>query len=305
MSAFLCPYCGEHKSDGERSLEHPMPRALGGQGFSTRDVCGFCNERAGREVDRPFAEHFIIHGLRHRYDIRDARGDVPPAPWLPGKDSDGGRILLELGKEPRTRRVPHKTRDDATGVTYLTELGEGEALLEKLKVRGEKRAGPGYRVDANVETVLASDKGTIPVSIPMTLWPRFMAKLALAFGREALGDNWATSKDAEMLRTVLWNTPDAPATNPLCEQTDEEGAFARVAPAPAHLVLINPLNGGCGVIVQLFGRLIYGCPLSETLTEPEHIAWTFDPVKGTARRTSLAELIGAQSRPFSPKMWDV
>ena len=122
---FICPYCGQVKDRAEQSLEHPLPRALGGHGFASRDYCDPCNKRAGREVDRPFVEHNVMAAMRHRFGVPDARGQVPPAPRLYGESEDGGRVFLELGDEPRVRRVPQKARDDATVVSYITDIGEG------------------------------------------------------------------------------------------------------------------------------------------------------------------------------------
>jgi hypothetical protein len=298
---FICPYCGEEKNRAEDSLEHPMTRALGGHGFSSRDFCNVCNPRAGQEVDRPFVEHFSMVALRHKFGVRDGRGQVPLAPRLPGTTVDGRPIQLELGQESRTRLLPHKTRDDEGGVTYVTEPGRGQEIMEKVKARLEAQLGPGYRVDASVEDTIIPDRGTVPVSISERIWPRFAAKLALAFGREALGDDWARADDAELIRSVLWDAPDAPSARPLWKQSDGTDALARLAPPPMHLVMVSEAReSGCGIIVQLFGGMVYGCQLSEMLTVVEPRVWTFDPVAGTATETSVEQLI-ADSAPPAPR----
>jgi HNH endonuclease len=234
-TTFLCPYCGEDKRHSEDSLEHPMPRALGGHGFSSRDFCDVCNPRAGQEVDQPFVEHFSMVALRHKFGVRDARGQVPLAPRLLGTSADGSPIQLELAREEsRTRLLPHKTRDDETGVTYVTEPGEGEEIMERVKALLEAQLGPGYRVEASVEETIIPDRGSVPVSISEGAWPRLAAKLALAFGREAFGDDWARSDpEAALIRKVLWNAPDAPSSRPLWRQSDGNDAFAAGATAPA------------------------------------------------------------------------
>jgi HNH endonuclease len=301
-NTFICPYCGEEKDRAGDSVEHPMPRALGGHGFSSRGFCNVCNPRAGQEVDRPFVEHFSMVALRHKFGVRDGRGQVPPAPRLPGTTVDGRPIQLELGrKESRIRLLPHKTRDDESGVTYVTEPGQGEGIIEKVKARLEAQLGPGYRVDASVEDTIIPDRGSVPVSISELAWPRFAAKLALAFGRETLGDDWARSNDAMLIRKVLWDTPDAPSARPLWRQSDGTDVFARLAPPPTHLVMVSPTGeSGCGIIVQLFGGMVYGCQLSDTLTVAEPRVWTFDPVAGTATETSVGQLI-ADSAPPAPR----
>lgn len=297
--AFICPYCDEKKRCTEQSVEHPLPRAVGGHGFSSPDYDDPCNKRAGREVDRPFVEHEFMRALRHKYSIRDARGNVPPAPRLYGDGQDGSRGFLELGVGPRVSRVPRRTRDDETGTTLITEIDDGADIAAKELPKMEQRARAlygdgGFRIETSIEQI--RDEGTlsIPTSLSMTLWPRFGAKLGLAFGREALGDDWLHSEDAARLRQLLWNEPDAPEAQPLPEHVEASDVFALVAPPPTHLIYVGDFDRGCGLIVQLFGTLRYAVPLSGSITLTEPVIWTFDPVAGTASGTDLAQLIAGR-----------
>jgi hypothetical protein len=238
--------------------------------------------------------------LRHKFGVRDARGQVPPTPRLPGTTVDGRPIQLELGRdESRTRLLPHKTRDDENEVTYVTEPGQGEEIMEKVKARLEARLGPGYRVETSTEETIIPDRGSVPVSISESVWPRFAAKLALAFGREAFGDDWARSDpEAALIRKVLWNEPNAPSSRPLWRQSDGTDVLARLAPAPQHLVMVSQApEGDRGIVVQLFGGMVYGCRLSRTLTVPEPRIWTFDPVAGTVAETTVGKLIVNSALP--------
>jgi hypothetical protein len=295
-ATFICPYCGEENDRAEQSVEHPLPRALGGHGFSSPDYDDLCNKRAGREVDRPFVEHEFVRALRYKHGIRDARGNVPPAPRLYGHNQDGGRGFLELGAEPRVSRVPRRTRDDETGTTLITEIGDGADIAAKELPKMEQRARElygdgGFRIETSIEQIRNEGTLSIPTSLSMTLWPRFGAKLGLAFGREALGGDWLRSEDAARLRRLLWSEPDAPEARPLPEHVEAGDVFALVAPPPTHLIYVGVFNRGCGLIVQLFGTLRYGVPLSESITLAEPMIWTFDPIAGTASRTDLAQLI--------------
>lgn len=83
------------------------------------------------------------------------------------------------------------------------EPGEAEALAEKLKARIEKRHGDGAKVEAKVEQIEAGELASVRIGLPMTLWPRFAAKLGLAFGRKALGEDWVQSEGAARLRQIL------------------------------------------------------------------------------------------------------
>lgn len=295
-TTFLCPYCGEEKDRAEQSIEHPLPRALGGHGFSSSDHDDPCNKRAGREVDRPFVEHEFVRALRHRHGVRDARGQVPPAPQLYGDRKDGGRGFLELGAKPRARRAPRRTRNDETGTTFITEIGDGAEIAAKELPKIEQRARElygdgGFRVETSIEQIKDDGELSILTSLSMTLWPRFGAKLGLAFGREVLGGDWLRSEEAARLRRLLWNEPDAPEAHPLPEHVEAGDVFALVAPPPTHLVYVGNFDRGCGLILHLFGTLRYAVPLSESITLAEPVIWTFDPIAGTASRTDLAQFI--------------
>jgi hypothetical protein len=305
-TTFICPYCGEPRPRSEGSLEHPLPWAIGGRAFSRRAFDDPCNKRAGREVDRPFVEHEIVRALRHKFGIADRHGNVPPAPRMFGDRGDGARGYLELGQKPRVRRVPRKIRDDETGVSFITDPGEGaefgEQQIPRLEQRGRELYGEGgFRIEMSVEGTEDEGDVTITSRLKMDLWPRFGAKLGLAFGREALGEKWVGSEDAARLRRLLWAERGAPSANPLWEQVSETDAFALLAPAPQHLIRIGGGFGtGCGLIVQLFGALRYGVPLSDSVSIPEPVVWLFDPVAGTARQTTQAQLIDERTpaQPF-------
>lgn len=292
-ATFICPYCGEERDPIEQSVEHPLPRAIGGHGFSSRDHDDLCNKRAGREVDWPFVEHEFMLALRHRHAIRDARGQIPPAPRLYGDSDTGGRGYLELGEELRVSRVPRRTRNDETGTTIITEIGDGATIAAKeaakIEQRGRELYGDGgFEIETSIEHIKDEATLSIATSMSLTLWPRFGAKLGLAFGRDALGDDWLRSEDADRLRRLLWNEPGAPEAQPLPEPVEAGDIFALIAPSPAHIVYIGASTRGCGLIVQLFGAVRYAVPLSQTIMLPEPVIWSFDPVAGTANKTSLA-----------------
>lgn len=298
---FICPYCGKDKKRAEGSLEHPLPWAIGGRAFSRRTFDDPCNKRAGREVDRPFVEHEIIRAMRNRFGVADRYGKVPPAPRIHGDGKDGARGYLELGQELRVGRVPRKVRDDERGASFVTDIGAGaefcERQIPRLEKRGRELYGEGaFRIETSVERVKDEGSFTVNLGLKMDLWPRFGAKLGLAFGRETLGEEWVRSEDAARLRRLLWFQPEAPNANPLWENVSEMDAFAKLAPVPQHLVWIGDGFGkGCGMIVQLFGTLRYGVPLSDSVSIPEPVVWLFDPVAGTVHQTILAQLIAERT----------
>jgi hypothetical protein len=213
---FFCLYCAIEKDDSERSVEHPLSQAIGGGGWSTREVCGECNRYCGEEVDRPFAEDPSVRAVRHRYEIPDARGEVPRAPRLYGQMADGGaRAELELGRAgPKVRRVPYRVSKDSCGESYIVEPGEGEKIAALRAERLRRQLPPGYDVRTRIDEIqLPDDEALVELSISIHLWPRMAAKLALGLGARGLDGDWIHSEWADWLRGILRGS-NSPAPDP-------------------------------------------------------------------------------------------
>jgi hypothetical protein len=295
--AFVCSYCLLALPDGRRSVEHPLPQALGGQGWSTPDVCDTCNRRAGREVDQPFGSETMILARRHHHRIPDPRGVVPKAPGLHGVDADGVRVVAELHRDGvRTRRIATAVHRDATSERYVVDQGDGQAILEKRLDRLRKRLGDGYQVTGRIETTRSTSVASVPLTLDAHLWPRLGAKLALAFGREALGKTWLSGPRAAQLRDVLWRRGDhAPwqlGLDPVAKVVAADDPLAPLLPAPQHVVWLQRTRASTVMVVHLFGELRYGVDLCTAPPsgrfEP---TWVFDPIARTARTTTLSDLV--------------
>jgi hypothetical protein len=294
--AFFCPYCGTRRPDNERSLEHPMSQAIGGSGWATRAVCADCNAWTGREIDQPFAGDVLVQACRHRYRVVDKQGRVPPAPRLKGETVPNGHpVLIELTADgPAITRLPHRIDATDDHERYVTEVDDGDRLLRVRVERLQKQLGPGYEVHGRVVDVGdADDEVSVVLSTSALLWPRMGAKLALAFGTEAFGQEWAQSVWADWLRGTL-RGGDEPAPDarlrlrPLPDTLDEADPLRPLSDPPNHVVY---LAGGERAIlmVHMFGIWRYGVPLGvpAPLDAP---AWVFDSANGKAAQTTLGEL---------------
>lgn len=67
-TSFFCLYCGDEKSENEKSLEHAIPQFMGGefapQQYMLQNVCKQCNNRLGLFVDAAYAKSwFVTNGL--------------------------------------------------------------------------------------------------------------------------------------------------------------------------------------------------------------------------------------------------
>jgi hypothetical protein len=301
---FRCTYCDRYLPVARRSIEHPLGQAIGGSGWSTRDVCDECNAKAGKEVDKPFASETIVLALRNRHSVPDTRGNVPPAPRLFGKlEENGLRAYLELGREGvRAGRVPEPEQRDENVERYTVDLGQAEALLRTREDRLRKKHGGNVKIEAHVEVVNRESIANISYSLDMLLWPRFGAKLGLAFGRQVLGEDWLSTPEAAHLRDVMWARESDPA-NLKCiwETIKPDDVFAWLVSPPQHMVAVQSTRHGAGLIVQLFGELRYGVRLSQGRSaDVDWAIWVFDPVRGTCRETNLTDLVEEDMRRGSP-----
>jgi len=303
---FLCPYCATEKEDVERSLEHPLPQALGGGGWSTRDVCGGCNRYCGREIDRPFAEDPLVRAIRHRYEVRDSRGVVPPAPRLHGQMADGeARAELELARDgPKVRRVPYRTSKDAAGERYIVDPGDGERIAALRAARLRRQLPPGYDVRTRVEKVaLPDDQALVEFSTSIHMWPRMAAKLGLALGARGFDKDWIRGEWADWLRGILHASPepapDSRANLPaLPEPIAADDELAILVDPPHHTIFFVGQDS-LYLMIHLFGIWRYVVPLGPA-DRRDRPAWQFDPRRGTAREMEFIELVVAGSSRIFP-----
>jgi hypothetical protein len=80
---FNCLYCGYPKPQEESTLEHAIPRALGGahvpDRYKLRNVCKKCNNDLGSFVDASFAKSwFVTNALAMAaHKLYDGTNEVP------------------------------------------------------------------------------------------------------------------------------------------------------------------------------------------------------------------------------------
>jgi len=77
-----CIYCRKEKDDNEFTLEHIIPRFLGGayapEVFKTHDVCRKCNSDLGLFVDAGFEKNFLVYNYlaQAAHDLFDPQNPV-------------------------------------------------------------------------------------------------------------------------------------------------------------------------------------------------------------------------------------
>jgi HNH endonuclease len=295
MGIFRCSYCGQAKPDDERSLEHPLSQVLGGSGWATRDVCGTCNEYAGREIDEPFARQTFILFDRHRYEVPDPRGAVPPAPRIVSRLKETGeRVLTVMDRGGwYAQPLPVETWHDEQRVLYGVDADGAQEYVVKKLDRLRKQFGPQVTLADTYERTIENPQVDVEFTHDATLWPRFGAKVGLGFGREVLGEDWLDSGLAGYLREILFDRPTSvPSPYALLQPISEPlvgSAQAEFFVPPDHVVAVMGTDHGAALALFLFGDQRYLIPLGGEVTDDTRAVWIFDARTGKVERLSWNE----------------
>jgi hypothetical protein len=113
---------------------------------------------------------------------------------------------------------------------------------------------------------------------PPFAWSRFIAKLGLACGRKAYGDEWLDSPHARSLSADLLS--DAPPR--LAEQRQHYPPIGETWPflPPKHVLWIDDYKDVAVLHVVLFGQVLGAVALNHAgaPSPSNYSAWRFDPV---------------------------
>jgi hypothetical protein len=285
--SFRCAYCIRVLDDTCRSIEHVVPRALGGS-LTTERVCRVCNNRVGQEVDEPLVRSFLVRQSRHRYQVPDPRsGHCVPAPRLDGVWEDGTRGFLEFGgDEIRGVVVSEAVRvGDAAWRVAIPDDAPDDLLprvLRRLEKRENAVAHVGCTAPMPEQTVTAN------YTMRMEWWPRFGAKVGLVVGSSLFGDDWLDQEAAKDLHQTLWNRPvEKGQLPPIPTRVAGSGIESLFAP-PEHVVGTMPAySSGLRAMICLFGELLYAVPLGRDAEDWS--VWVLDPLERTRRKISHDE----------------
>jgi hypothetical protein len=123
---------------------------------------------------------------------------------------------------------------------------------------------------------------------PPTAWSRFMAKIGLACGREAYGDEWLDSPQATILSDDLLGDSE-----PRFAQRDHHPPVEPAWPyePPKHAIWIERFRDTAVLMITLFGQLHGGVPVNSSEAEFDlPSAWSIDPLRRTVHRTTPVAL---------------
>lgn len=262
-----CTYCLKAKSDESfTTVEHVMPVALGGE-WKTWTVCDACQTRANHVADQLIIKDFLVAFLRAAYEIRDRNHRVPLAPKFEVRLDEGGAVGVTL--EGEGARL-----EGLTSPAVAALLGiQGKSELDQERLRELVGDDVRQKLDDPVQLARARQIERTP---PLA-WSRFMAKLALACGRKAYGDEWMDGPHARRLSDDLLS--DEPPK--LSEQREHFPPLGETWPflPPKHVLWIDDAGEAAILYVVLFGQVLGAVPINHVGAPSEYSAWRFDPHK--------------------------
>lgn len=269
-----CTYCRRWKDLDEytREGDHVIPESIGGTWIDHR-VCESCNKEANRIGDELIAHDFLIRLLRSRHQVPDRHNTVPKPPVLAVELAGGGVVKVAL---------------TPTGPKY--QAGMPSATIERLQLAD---LADQDRLREIVDTALAPLNATDcdrvrelarrgqPLATPPDTWSRFMAKIGLACGRDAYGDEWLDTRQAQILGDdLLRGHPPRFAQRWFYPPVEPAWPFE----PPKHRLWIHASDEMVILWIALFGEVIGAVPIGDLpVPEARHTAWTLDPIGGTGQ----------------------
>lgn len=273
-----CTYCLETKPGADfGTVEHVMPAALGGV-WTTEDVCDSCQRRANEVADHLVAKDFLVQFLRSAYEIPDRTGRAPLAPRfaIPLPDGQRGSVIVTV--EGDGAKLEGKM---SPAVAALLQL-EGKTRQDEVRLR--------ELVGADVRQLLHNPRELSrqiqKERTPPEAWSRFIAKLALACGRKAYGEEWLGGAHAKMLSADLLSA-EPPKLSQQREHYPPLGETWPFLP-PKHILWIDDVADAAILHVVLFGQVLGAVPINHAgaPSPDQSTAWRFDPKKGDFSHTS-------------------
>jgi hypothetical protein len=266
-----CFYCGEPHRAADDPPEHIVADALHGS-LKTSRVARACNQRAGRAIDAPLQDDYLVTSWMHLLGLGGRRPVV--------EATVSGEPKAKVGIAPDMKPKPRSGIE--IGNTEATIIASSEEEIERLMARLEKQLaaqgrsfdGPASRREVRIEEV------QIPVSVNGVTWLRAAAKMTLGIMSLSQPDEWLDTPSA--LRLIGWLWDESPVDEngepkflvPRSPDPEEIGPFAR---SPTHTVFqLTAENGTVFVTFNLFGQNIVGLQV-EVLEPVPNTCWIMEP----------------------------
>jgi HNH endonuclease len=286
-----CWYCGEAKLVDDDPPEHVVPAVLGGE-LTTDRVCRECNTKAGRYIDKPLLDDWLVGWERVLWDIRDNRRRQDRPPPMPKEE-----LTLPSGARAKLRHdgtfevIPDvKTDGDKLSIVAGSDA-EAEGMIRKVEERA-KRQGKTLTLDDMRRELSKEVAGRVQLS--GLVWLRATTKMAVAAASLVLDESWLDMPQAAKYREFLW--ADAPTTfdgkDPATAfPSEQHPLIGEIVRPPNHLVLMVPSAERTVVVTELFGNLSAGSVAFDVHGVAPQNAWVLDPVARTVEETTFEKLV--------------
>lgn len=217
VDAGYCPYCA--RDVGRLTDEHVIPQRIGGN-FVIK-ACEPCNRLAGQHVDNPAMSYPDVEILRGLHDVRSPkRPGQQAAVQIVGQLADGARALYRPGRDVSLLQVEPSepiANEDGT-FTWAVPANGSADFVERLRHRIEAE-NPGRTVAINPIGVQRSPVAfEYRTGLTPWVWPRFLAKVAVALLHETMPAAWRGSDQAVRLLAMLARPESQRATRQQCRQ---------------------------------------------------------------------------------------
>jgi hypothetical protein len=249
-----CWYCGEQTLREGDPPEHVIPDAMSGT-LKTDRVCRSCNSLAGKQIDAPFMQDWLIAAERAMYSPRGHR----MRPRVEAALEDGTPVDLITGKGPWKGKIRGGIeRDGDTVRIRASNRIEYEALIARVR-RDAERDGRTFIDPGTPEEFETNGPIVVKAEVDAVVWLRMAAKVTLGCLSKILDERWLDSADAEKYRNWLWdadpvNDEGKPALAFPVEANELE---QYVANPPEHLLYFFPAGRGRVVLsIAYFGTMI-------------------------------------------------
>jgi HNH endonuclease/SEC-C motif len=264
---YRCTYCLKTKpTTGFTTVEHVMPAALGGE-WKTRKVCDDCQKQANEVADHLINKDFLVVFLRSAYGIADRSGHVPLPPRFNVPLEGAGVVKVTLESAGAVLQ-------GATSPVVAALLGlKGESEQDQERLR--ELVGEDIRKKLHDPVQLA--RAIQAETTPPPAWSRFIAKLGLACGRKAYGEEWMEGPYAHALSADL-HSDEPPKHSQQREHYPPLGEAWPFLP-PRHVLWIDDVRDVAILHVVLFGQLLGAVALNNAGAPSEYSAWRFEPAK--------------------------
>lgn len=248
-----CTYCRGWKDLEEftREGDDVIPASMGGT-WIDHNVCETCNKQANRIADEIIAHDFLIRLLRSRHQVPGRNGNIPKPPIIAIRPAGGGVIKVELAPSgPRyqaglpSMAIEELGLDDPTDHDHPS--GIVDAALAPLSTEDRDQAREVAR------------RGQ-PLPTPPDSWSRFMAKVVLACGRDAYGEEWLDARQATILSDdLLRGQPPRFAQRWFYPPVEPAWPFE----PPKHRLWIQASDQTVILWIAVFGEVIGAVPIGD------------------------------------------